>query len=256
MKSIFSLVRKRISYANIAATLAVLFAMTSGALAASKYIITSTKQIKPSVLAQIKGKNGAAGAQGAQGPAGPAGAQGGKGENGANGSNGSNGSDGKVGAAGPKGTTGASGVPGASGVTGPTGQTGFTKVLPSGATETGVWSVNQGGLPIEQLIWVPISFPIPLPGESANAFYFNQSQTAAEEFGTSGCTGTLPEPSAPPGTLCMYTGAELIENVEVRKLTNATGSVGYGVSGAVLKIKTIETPGKVELSGTWAVTAP
>ena len=63
----FSRIRKRVSYANVAATLAVLFAMTGGALAASKYVITSTKQIKPSVLAQIKGKSGAPGKDGAPG---------------------------------------------------------------------------------------------------------------------------------------------------------------------------------------------
>ena len=46
----FSRIRKRLTYANVAMTMALVFAMTGGAYAAKKYVITSTKQIKPSVL--------------------------------------------------------------------------------------------------------------------------------------------------------------------------------------------------------------
>ena len=77
----FSAIRRRLrlSPATVIAGLALVFAMTGGAYAAKKYLITSTKQISPSVLKQLQGKAGAAGApgaagaQGAQGPAGPAG---------------------------------------------------------------------------------------------------------------------------------------------------------------------------------------
>ena len=54
----FSTIRKRITFANVAMTLALVFAMAGGAYAAKKYIITSKSQIKPSVWAQLKGKNG------------------------------------------------------------------------------------------------------------------------------------------------------------------------------------------------------
>ncbi len=54
-------IRSRMTYANVIATLAMVFAMTGGAYAAKKYLITSTKQIKPSVLSQLKGKAGSAG---------------------------------------------------------------------------------------------------------------------------------------------------------------------------------------------------
>jgi len=78
--------RKRLSYANVAATLALVLSLGGGtALAMNAYVITSTKQIKPSVLKKLHG---------AQGPAG------------ANGTNGTNG------AAGPAGATGPQGLPG------------------------------------------------------------------------------------------------------------------------------------------------
>jgi hypothetical protein len=62
--------RGRLSYANVMASLALFFAMSGGALAASHYLITSPKQIKPSVLKSLKGANGAKGANGSAGPAG------------------------------------------------------------------------------------------------------------------------------------------------------------------------------------------
>ncbi|HTD58778.1 MAG TPA: hypothetical protein VK672_07775 [Solirubrobacteraceae bacterium] len=82
MMMMFSALRKRLTYANVAMTLALVFAMTGGAYAANKYPITSTKQISPKVLKALKGAtgkngaNGANGATGATGPGGPAGANG------------------------------------------------------------------------------------------------------------------------------------------------------------------------------------
>jgi hypothetical protein len=45
-----SLIKKRLSYANVAMTLALVFAMSGGAYAACHFTITSTKQISPKVL--------------------------------------------------------------------------------------------------------------------------------------------------------------------------------------------------------------
>jgi hypothetical protein len=80
--------RRHLSYANVAATLALVFAMSGGALAANHYLISSTRQISPKVLKALHGatgRQGAPGATGATGPAGPTGNTGLTGEKGATG---------------------------------------------------------------------------------------------------------------------------------------------------------------------------
>ncbi len=93
------------TYANVVATLALVFAMGGSAVAASHYLITSSKQISPKVLKELK-------APGKPGPAGPAGAAGATGASGATGAAGANGSNGGSGA---KGDTGEKGEPGNAG---------------------------------------------------------------------------------------------------------------------------------------------
>jgi hypothetical protein len=74
--------RRHLNYANVVATLALVFAMSGGALAAKHYLINSTKQINPKVLKSLKGNTGAAGAPGAQGKEGPSGKEGSQGKEG------------------------------------------------------------------------------------------------------------------------------------------------------------------------------
>jgi hypothetical protein len=76
------MIKPKLSYANVAATLALFFAMTGGALAAHHYLITSTKQISPKVVKALKGKTGKAGPTGPQGIAGKDGAAGKEGKEG------------------------------------------------------------------------------------------------------------------------------------------------------------------------------
>jgi hypothetical protein len=85
--------RRRLSYANVTATLALVFAMSGGALAANHYLITSTKQINPSVLKKLTGKAGATGATGATGLQGAAGKEGSPGKEGAKGETGKEGKE-------------------------------------------------------------------------------------------------------------------------------------------------------------------
>jgi hypothetical protein len=64
--------RRHLSYANVAATLALVFSMSGGALAANHYLINSTRQINPRVIKKLRGETGPPGPVGPAGPAGPA----------------------------------------------------------------------------------------------------------------------------------------------------------------------------------------
>jgi hypothetical protein len=73
---------RRVSYARVAAALALFLSLTTGALAARRYVIGSAKQIKPGVLSTLRagagpgGVTGTAGSPGAKGQAGDAGGEG------------------------------------------------------------------------------------------------------------------------------------------------------------------------------------
>lgn len=86
------MIKQRFTYANIAATLALVFSMTGGAMAATHYLISSTKQISPKVISALKGKAGPAGSNGPAGPSGPAGPAGPAGSPGPQGAQGAAGS--------------------------------------------------------------------------------------------------------------------------------------------------------------------
>ena len=87
--------RRRLSYANVAATLALVLVVGGGtAYAAHQYLLSSLSQIKPSVRKELRG---ARGARGKRGPAGVAGIHG------------AAGAAGQVGAAGATGPTGPAG---------------------------------------------------------------------------------------------------------------------------------------------------
>jgi hypothetical protein len=285
----FSALRRRLTYTNVGVTLALFFSMSGGALAASHYLITSTKQIKPSVLSALKGKAGAAGANGVAGATGPAGPTGGPG------------AKGETGATGPQGSEGKEGPPGKNGTN---GTTGFTATLPEGKTETGTWSFGDARTEGTEeyaayTAWVPVSFNVPLasalegtsvhflaehilscvePNEPARKECEESNKGVEEEQkeNKEACPGSAAEPTAEPGNLCVY-----------ETLLNAAGAIrgsvvnaehpfeaGAGTTGAELLLS-VDTEGHVEENpetevkvrvasaiatvaayGTWAVTAP
>jgi hypothetical protein len=241
----FSGVRSRFSYANVVATLALVFAMSGGALAASKYLITSPKQIKPSVLKSLKGKTGPAGAVGAAGPAGAIGPAG---------------PGGAQGPAGPQGPAGENGAPGVEGKAGKNGATGSPwtagGVLPSGKSETGTWTFSETvptGTNTASVVWASISFPIPLaaPIVESKTHIFSDSEPAP-----TGCkvtSGFLETTESE--TLCIMVASSVGASVPAAKL-NAfnleTVAVGAGRSGVALNGSSL--PEGTTGFGTWVVT--
>jgi len=251
----YSVLKNRFGAPGVVAVVALVFAIGGGAaFAAKKYVITSASQIKPSVLKQLKGQAG---------PQGPAGANGANGKDGSNGANGTNGAPGAAGKSVVTATL-AGGEMGCEegGVAVEVEGSGSKKavcngeegspwsaggVLPSGQTETGTYG---GTFDNGQFIALPITFTLPV--EPAPAPIFVEGASAA------GCPGLVAGvPTADPGKLCVYKGAEfggLEEGSPVflkpdsnsfEEGTQPTGAILGGLCGSA----------SCSWWGTWAVTA-
>ncbi len=250
-------IRRRLTFANIALTVALLLAMSGGAYAASKYIITSTKQISPKVLKQLRGATGATGSQG------PQGLQGKEGAAGKNGTNGTNGTDGKDGTAGKDGTNGESvtNTPLASGNANcaeggaeltvgsgtPTyacngeSATGFLK---QGHSEYGTWSATISaseypGVAGEFAGFAPIRFS-PEVQSTPKVHYLARGEETTE------CKGSESSPEATEGNLCLYGLAAIAET----EFFTATPKEEFGTVAIFLNPKPVGF-----VWGTWALTA-
>ena len=201
---------RHLSYANITATLALVFAMGGSAIAARHYLIRSTKQISPKVLRQLRGHTG------------------------------------KTGAPGPRGI----GVAGPAGATGPPGQSALSP-LPSGQSESGIYSYSPENTTTGEEVLQAVSFPIKL---SAPIPLTHVVQTT---------TGSAPHCSglghADAGYLCLYSEWRygLSSPAEVRNWETGFGGTvleGTGLFGFVLEWVT--TKGGAREIGTYTVTAP
>ena len=215
--------RKHLSYANVVATLALVFAMSGGALAASHYLINSTKQISPKVLKKLKGNTGASGPQGAPGTAGATGARGPAGTNGAEG---------------PKGAEGAAGLSALS-------------TLPSGKTESGQYSMGAHPTKAGEEEITGVSFAVPLQEgvPESHVIYTNVSSPVTH------CSGPG---HADPGFACLYSFVSSLHlaeppltfGVEAPEVSFGTGRIGFQMSWKVTGV------GFVFDEGTYTVTAP
>lgn len=254
----FSLLRNRLGIPGVIAIIALVFAAIGGAWAATDQGgATASAQKQPKHTKSPRGPRGKRGPQGPAGPAGPkgdAGANGEAGAQGAKGDAGATGATGATGAAGAKGATGATGAAGAAGAAGPEGSpwtAGGT--LPAGKTETGAWVIPSSTGP--GAAQFSISFPIPLterlsPLSAEGQIIF----LLPGEDETATCPGTVENPRALPGHLCIYA-------VKAAKLawfpsgtTSFTGGVvltyileGAGASGQGSWAVTERCPGQKEL---------
>jgi hypothetical protein len=205
--------------------MALVFAMFGGAYAASN---DSGGAGKATASAKAKkGPRGPKGAKGDTGPAGPQGPAGPKGDAGAPGANGAPGADGKsvavtaiqpeedgceeLGGAEVKVTGSAQGAEVCNGAQGPPGPT-CSEVtgqclLPQGATETGVWRFR--GIGVDDYLAV-ISYPLRL--SSAPSYLYVPPAQATTPGAVSGCPGTVNDPKAAPGKLCVYVSS--LGNIE------------------------------------------
>jgi len=228
-----------LTFANVTATIALLFAMSGGALAARHYLITSTSQIKPSVLRALKGEAGQAGGDGVgvtsrqfTGSAGSCSA-GGTEFKAANGTTfACNGKDGKE----PPWEKPPKEPPT------------WPSTLPSGRTETGTWGFASHA---EGSVRVPISFPVPTngllqPTLGVGPVEFLEPEEEDPIDAHPNCLGAVDEPKAKPGFLCVY--AETLE-------VPLTGNGPVRSSGIVLIFDAASAAAKVD-EGTWAMTAP
>jgi Collagen triple helix repeat (20 copies) len=258
----FSVIRRRLCYANVVATLALVFAMSGGALAAGHYLLTSTSQVSPKVLKALKGKSGKTG---------PAGAPGAQGSQGAQGAQGAHGEAGAAGPAGPQGPQGEPGAPGAAGSPWTAGGT-----LPAGKSETGVWAGASG--PEEtgfNARVVLASFTIPLlVAPTLNVIAIEEGQGEAKENERAkkenekrklqgepelpltiptDCKGTVDKPEATAGNLCVF--VRYAENVNMNSLSRPEAEFISTVG-----VMTYISPpngnfeGGFTVGGSWAVT--
>jgi hypothetical protein len=264
-------IRKHLTPSTAIALLALVFALTGGAFAATSHGGGSSQaavaaKVKPKAKPGPRGPAGPKGATGATGATGAAGATGATGPAGTAGAKGENGAAGTAGAAGPQGPQGPQGEKGEQGEPGePAAGGGYPKTLPAGDTETGTFDAYFAlG---SEITVTPISFPIPLPValNLAETFYVTVAEQEAHTA-PSQCPGDAEKPTAVKGNLCVYEGyhtageppaiAELAVKEFYKPVTSGGSLIGAGTTGALMRIGYEGTEEPALLAGDWAVTAP
>ncbi|HYJ21912.1 MAG TPA: hypothetical protein VEW07_07815 [Solirubrobacterales bacterium] len=230
----FSLLRNRFGIPGVISVIALVFAMAGGALAAKKYVITSTSQIKPSVLKSLQGQAGAPGATGAAGSAGAAGAKGDAGNNGAPGKAGEDGAD------------GVSGEPWVVGT------------APTGALMKGTWAFQGGVAAAEnEEFFTAISTTVPIaPGPFGQVIVAEGGQGPCPNGSAANPQPAVIEAGEPnegepsPGVMCLFFGEK--ENI---KPLGGDFKLNSSGGGLVLRIRSAAA-GAFKAYGSWAMIAP
>lgn len=247
----------------IVAIVALIAALGGGAYAASGSLTGKQKKEVKKIAQKYAGKPGANGTNGAKGDTGAPGS---------NGTNGANGSPGAPGAAGRSveeipiaeggGETaceerggaeylleGAAEGEGAEICNGKEGSPWALGGLPKGATETGVWTFNaseasaNGGR-----VFAPISLSVPLSQQITGAANIHFVETTPDAT----CPGTVTEPKAPEGMLCIYLNE--IVGASFNKERELNGEFANIVSVAGGYLEFLVTENEAYARGSFAVT--
>jgi hypothetical protein len=281
----YSRIREQFSTsALILSMIALVFAATGGAYAASNSGDGSKATASAKAKKGPRGPRGLTGPTGPVGPQGPAGAKGDTGAGGTNGTPGKDGKDGKsakvtevelgdpecggrggaiVGMESETGTEICNGEEGEPGEDGSPWTAGGT--LPPGATETGAWAFAAGEE--ESVILTPISFSVPLKEELLDAHVHFQppgfgGDPDAEAFeDVCGSMFGVGEPTADPGELCVYYGpfGGVAENATFKGIFPISSlelqTQGTSTTGANLAFTYSGSAGALAKgAGSWAVT--
>jgi hypothetical protein len=228
--------RGRLTYANVVATICLFIVLGGGAYAATQLPANSvgTKQIKDravtgeklsrSVLREI------AKVIKRYGPRPPY----------------------AIGPAGPQGPRGATGPQGPAGK-----NAAFGEVIPSGTTVFGAWNIfdpfDPPGVPVQETVALPGRTPEPLTDSKVN---FGPESEGIAGDSDENCTGSAVSPTAPPGKVCVYsnygqTSPHALEGTALR-----IGGPSEPVSLVAFSIKTGTAENNGLAGGTWAYTAP
>jgi hypothetical protein len=200
------------------------------------------RDLKQSLIRSLRGQRGPRGLRGQAGFAGPAGPAG------------PAGTAGPAGAAGPAGPAGAKGDPGLSALS----------EVPAGQTIRGAIGADYHAYDAAQASDFGVDATLPMPApvgltdddvSVTDDFWQNaggQTQpNSADE--NPACTGTLDNPTAPPGHVCIYiTGADLASNVEGFSVRFGTEASRFGFKLAW----DASDQGDTFVDAVWAYTAP
>lgn len=220
-------------------TLAVAAASPAASLAATHGSKSHASKTAKTAKAKKKKKKKSTTRVASGGKSDATGGKGDKGDAGGQGAPGAQGGQGAQGGDGPQGPQGPQGIPGP-----------YVITLPSGMSEKGQWGVEEPFATPPGLYGSSISFSIPL-ADAPTAHVVPPGGPLP-----AGCLGTLANPGAARGNLCVFTNETL--GGTVTGLCDWQSNLCFdfaGTAGAyVVVTKTDWT--RAEVNGAWAVTAP
>ena len=154
-----------------------------------------------------------------------------------------------AGPTGPAGPAGATGPTGAAGATGPAGP--LVTTLPSGHTLQGEWGVSDRAASAGQQNSHTESFQFPMASGLTAHYIPNGGLTPA------GCTGSVSNPGAAPGHLCVFTSESgNVSNPQICEWSGAAScNSGTSTRGFAIVLDS-SAAGDLWARGPWAATAP